>query len=64
MQPASVPPPVALWLSPYAIGDILAQLDNEGVDHPIAYTFCVLNKHEKNYSVKEKECLVVPHAVK
>ena len=50
--------------SDLAIGAILAQLNNEGVDHPVAYTSCVLNKHEKNYSVTEKECLAVLHAVK
>lgn len=47
-----------------AIEAILAKLDNESVAHPVAYTSCVLNKHEKNYSVTEKECLAVLHAVK
>ena len=47
-----------------AIGAILAQLDENGVDHPIAYASRVLNKHERNYSVTEKECLAVIFAVK
>ena len=47
-----------------AVGAILAQLDEDGVDHPVAYSLRVLNKHEKNYSVTEKECLAVLHTVK
>ena len=47
-----------------AVGAILAQLDDNGVDHPVAYTSRILNKHEKNYSVTERECLAVLHAVK
>ena len=47
-----------------AIGAILAQLDNEGHNHPVAYTSCILTKHEKNYSVTEKECLAFIYAMK
>ena len=47
-----------------AVGAILAQLDDEGLDHPVAYSSHIFNKHEKNYSVTKKECLAVLHAVK
>ena len=47
-----------------AVGAILAQLDDTGADHPVAYSSRVLNKHKKNYSVTEKDCLAVLHAVK
>ena len=47
-----------------AVGAILAQMDDTGANHPVAYSLRVLNKHEKNYSVTEKECLAVLHAVK
>ena len=34
-----------------ALGSILAHLDENGVDHPIAYYSKVFSKAEKNYSV-------------
>ena len=47
-----------------AIGAILAQLDDEGHNHLVAYTSCILTKHKKNYSMTKKECLAVIYAMK
>ena len=47
-----------------AIGAVLSQLDDEGNEHPVAYTSRVLNKHERNYSVTERVCLVLINTVK
>ena len=47
-----------------AVGAVLSQLDNEGFEHPVAYSSRVLNKHERNYTVTERECLAVIYAVK
>ena len=33
------------------------QEDGNGVDHPVSYTSKRFNKHQKNYSTIEKECL-------
>ena len=33
------------------------QEDGNGVDHPVSYFFKKFNKHQKNYSKIEKECL-------
>ena len=38
-------------------GAVLLQEQPNGVDHPIAYYSKKFNKHEKNYSTIEKECL-------
>ena len=46
------------------IGAILAQEDEKGIDHPIMYYSSKLNKHQKNYSVIEKECLALVSAIK
>ena len=42
----------------------LAQQDDKGLAHPIAFFSRSLNKHEVNYSVTEKEGLAVVSAVK
>lgn len=47
-----------------AFGAILAQLDENGRDQPVAYTSRVMNKHIQNHTVTEKECLAVIFAVK
>ena len=33
------------------------QEDGNGVDHPVSYFSKKFNKHQKNYSIIEKECL-------
>ena len=47
-----------------AIGAVLSQIGDDGYEHPVAYCSRVLNKHEQNYSVTERECLAVIYAVK
>ena len=36
---------------------VLMQEDGNGVDHPFSYFSKKINKHQKNYSTTEKECL-------
>ena len=48
----------------YAMGAILAQLDENGVDQPIAYYSKTFSSAKKNYSVTERLCLAVIWAVK
>ena len=36
---------------------VLLQEDDSGVDHPVCYFSKKFNKHQKNYSTVEKECL-------
>ena len=46
-----------------AIGSVLSQ-GKPGEDLPIAYASRMMNKHEKNYSVSEKELLAITWSVK
>jgi len=41
------------------IGVILYQKDNQGKECIIACVSKVLNQHEKNYLITEKECLII-----
>ena len=41
------------------IGVVLYQKDDQGKEHIIACISRALNQHEKNYSITEKECLVI-----
>ena len=41
------------------IGAVLLQEDNNGIDHPVCYFSKKFNKHQKNYSTIEKECLAL-----
>ena len=43
--------------SSLAIGAILTQLGDDGMDYPIVYSSQKLNKAEKNYSTTEREAL-------
>ena len=38
-------------------GSVLLQEDDNGNDHPVCYYFKKFNKHQRNYSTIEKECL-------
>ena len=42
-----------------AVGVVLAQLSDDGHDHPVAYFSRTLKTHERNYSVTERKCLAV-----
>lgn len=42
-----------------AIGGVLSQLDENGLEHPVGYCSRTLNSHERNYTVTERECLDV-----
>ena len=48
--------------SEVGIGAVLSQ-GTPGCDKPVAYMSRCLNKHEKNYSTTEKECLAVVYSV-
>lgn len=47
-----------------AVGAVLSQLDDKGLEHPVAYASRTLNTHERNYTVTERECLAVIYAYK
>jgi hypothetical protein len=49
--------------SNFGLGAVLSQLDDDELEHPVAYLSRKLMIHEQNYSVPEKECLV-NHKVK
>ena len=38
-------------------GSVLLQEDDNGVDHPVCYYSKKFNKHQRNYSTIENECL-------
>ena len=40
-------------------GAMLVQSDSQGIDKPVAYFSKKFNKHQKNYSVIEKECFAL-----
>lgn len=46
------------------IGSVLTQTDDEGHDRPIYYFSRKLNKHQRNYTVTELECLAVVESIK
>ena len=45
-------------------GAVLAQLGDDGLEHPIAYYSRVTNKHEQNYSSREAECSAIITSIK
>ena len=48
---------LAVDASDTGAGSVLMQEDSNGVDHPVRYFSKKFNKHQKNYSTIEKECL-------
>ena len=48
---------LAVDASDTGAGSVLMQEDGNGVDHPVSYFSKRFNKHQKNYSTIEKECL-------
>ena len=53
---------LAVDASDVGIGAVLLQEDNNGIDHPV-YFSKKFNKHQKNYSTIEKECLALILAI-
>ena len=49
--------------SDIGVGAVLVQDDNNGVEHPVCYFSRKFNKHQKNYSTIEKECLALILAI-
>ena len=49
--------------SPIAIGAVLAQIDEDGQEHPIAYGSRILRGPELKYAAVEGECFAVVHFV-
>lgn len=49
--------------SGYGIAGTLAQVQEDGLEHPIAYASRSLNRAERNYSATEREALAVVFAV-
>ena len=47
-----------------AIGAVLTQLDDNGNEHPVAYLSKELDSAQEKYSIMEKECLAIIHAIK
>ena len=48
---------LAVDASDTGAGSVLMQEDGNGVDHPVSFFSKKFNKHQKNYSTIEKECL-------
>ena len=44
-------------------GSVLLQEDDNGVDHPVCYYSKKFNKHQRNYSTVEKECVYIVSSV-
>ena len=54
---------LAVDASDVGIGAVFLQEDNYGIDHPVCYFSKKFNKHQKNYSTIEKECLALILAI-
>lgn len=49
--------------SNFAIGAVLTQKDEKGLEHPVVYASRTLNKAERNYATIDRECLAVVWAL-
>jgi hypothetical protein len=49
--------------SNYALGAVLGQLDDKGIEHPIRFWSQTLSKTEQNYGITQKEALAIVRAV-
>ena len=54
---------LAVDASDVGAGAVLLQSDSEGIDHPVCYFSKKFNKHQRNYSTIEKECLALILAI-
>ena len=54
---------LAVDASDVGICAVLLQEDHNGIDHPVCYFSKKFNKHQKNYSTIEKECLALILAI-
>ena len=54
---------LAVDASDVGIGTVLLQEDNNGIDHPVCYFSKKFNKHQKNSSTIEKECIALILAI-
>ena len=54
---------LAVDASDVGIGAVLLQEDSNGIDHPVCYFSKKFDKHQKNYSTIEKECLALILAI-
>ncbi len=50
--------------SGFGIGAVLSQVLDDELEHPIAFASRALQKHERNYSTIEKECLAIVWGIK
>jgi hypothetical protein len=47
----------------FAIGMMLSQIDENGVEHPVAFGSRKLTSAEKNYPTHDRECFAIVHSV-
>ena len=50
---------LAIDASDIGFGGVLMQVGEDGIDHPISYFSKKFDKHQRNYSAIEKECLAL-----
>ena len=46
------------------VGAVLSQIDDDGVEKPVAFTSQSLSDRERNYSTTKKEASVIVYAVR
>ena len=50
---------LAIDASDIGCGGVLMQVGEDGIDHPISYFSKKFEKHQRNFSTIEKECLAL-----